>query len=186
MSKKLTQTNLGEVFGLSSIAIGKKLIELNIKDKDTKLATDYAITHNLAKNVSYSKNGENIQMSVYNQKTIDYINNKTKNDDIFFSEQLFGHIKNIKKIEDNDTDGSKVHTWLIQAAYEDFEKLFNSVKNNHTILVLFYKKLEKEKLLDYSKHFVFLKNLDIIANKIIIEQKINLDNIKEKESISKI
>ena len=29
MSSKLTQTELGEEFGISSIAMGKKLIELN-------------------------------------------------------------------------------------------------------------------------------------------------------------
>ena len=42
MSSKITQTELGKEFGISSISMGKKLIELKLRDADTKLATQYA------------------------------------------------------------------------------------------------------------------------------------------------
>lgn len=55
MSSKLTQTELGEEFGISSIAMGKKLIELKLRDSKTKLATQYALDNNFAKIVNYQK-----------------------------------------------------------------------------------------------------------------------------------
>lgn len=43
------QTNLGKKFNISSIAVGKLLIEAGLKDPDTKLATKKALDEGFAK-----------------------------------------------------------------------------------------------------------------------------------------
>ena len=80
MSSKITQTELGKEFGISSISMGKKLIELKLRDADTKLATQYAIDNKLGKIVTYTKAGQEIKMTVWNEKTIQYIKNKSSKD----------------------------------------------------------------------------------------------------------
>jgi hypothetical protein len=43
------QTNLGKHFGLSAIAVGKVLIEHGLKDPETKLATEKALSEGFAR-----------------------------------------------------------------------------------------------------------------------------------------
>lgn len=180
MAQRLTQTELGNRFGLSSISMGKKLIELKLKDKETKLATQYAISNKLAKNVTYSKDGKEVKMSIWNNKTIEYIKNKTSQDEKFLSEMLIGKFKILKKIEDEDTQGDKVRQWNFDWAYEDFENLFKDIQNKNNVLMFFYSQLEKTKLVTYSKNYDLLKNLEIIAIKTILEKKLKINTIKEK------
>ncbi len=180
MSQKLTQTELGEEFGLSSIAMGKKLIELNLRDKETKLATQYAISNNLAKNVTYSKGGKDITMTIWNNKTIQYIKKKTRHNDQFLAEMLIGKLKALKKIEDDDTQGDKVQQWSFDLAYEDFENSFKKVQNNHSLLTLFFSELEKSKLFQYSKNYDLLKDLETIATKTNLDNNLNINDTKEK------
>lgn len=165
MAQRLTQTELGEQFGLSSISMGRKLIELKLRDKETKLATNYAISNNLAKNVTYSKDGKDITISIWNNKTIEYIKSKTRPDAKFLSEMLMGKFKILKKIEDDDTQGDKAQQWKFDFAYEDFETLFKENKNNHNVLALFYLQLEESKLVTYSKKYDLLEGLAAIAMK---------------------
>lgn len=107
MSSKITQTELGKEFGISSISMGKKLIELKLRDADTKLATQYAIDNKLGKIVTYTKAGQEIKMTVWNEKTIQYIKNKSSKDINFCAETLINKLKILKNIEDEDT-GQKI------------------------------------------------------------------------------
>lgn len=179
MSTKITQTELGLEFGISSIAMGKKLIQLKLRDKTTKLATDYALKNNLAKIVSYQKGAEIIKMNVWNENTIKYIIKKTEKDFNFCADILLGKIKELKKIEDNDR-GQKIDVWIFDSAYESFLNSFKIYSNNYEILTLFLNKLTKENLLNYLERFEDLKNLNLKILNNNLDKKLPIKNIKEE------
>lgn len=154
MSTKLTQTELGEIFGLSAIEMGKKLIELNLRDKNTKLATENAISNELAKIVSYSKNDQDIVITIYNYKTVEYIKKETKNDIEFQSQSLIGKLKNIKRISEDDINGNKEQQIMLDDACDEFKEKLKNNLNNNKIMELFYKKVDKLKLKNYLEHFL--------------------------------
>ena len=179
MSNKLTQTELGTILGLSSVAIGKKLVEWNLKDKETKLATDYAIKKNLAKNVTYEKYGKNISMTIWNNEAVNYIKNKMSTDYEIIANMLFGKFKKLKKIEDED-DGTKIKQLELEYFYEDFEKDFKIFRNDDNVLSLFYKKLEKDNLLEDIENIELLRDLRVIKNKNDLDNFLQEKSKKEK------
>lgn len=180
MSSKITQTELGKEFGISSISMGKKLIELKLRDADTKLATQYAIDNKLGKIVTYTKAGQEIKMTVWNEKTIQYIKNKSSKDINFCAETLINKLKILKNIEDEDT-GQKIDQMKFDCAYDDFLGLWKSYNQNMKVLSIFVNKLEKEKLMEFAYEFDELKNLKIIVSKYDLEKQLNLKNIKSKK-----
>jgi len=179
MAKTLTQTQLGEEFGLSSIAMGKKLIELNLRDKDTKLATDFAIQNKLAKNVKYSKGTQELLMTVWTNQSITYIKNKTKKDENFLSIELFGKFFKLKQISDDDTQGDKLQQMNFDWHYEEFTKIFNSSKES--VKNLFYKKIEEHKLISYAQDFDIFVNLEKIILKKNLESDLSDNNHQNKK-----
>lgn len=179
MSSKLTQTELGEEFGISSVAMGKKLVELNLRDKETKLATQYAINNKLGKIVTYTKAGQEIKMSVWNEKTIQYIRNKSSKDIKFYVETLVGKLKTLKNIEDEDT-GQKIDQMKFDWAYDEFLAVWKNFNQNMDVLSIFVNKLEKENLIDFTERFDEMKDLKINVRKYNLENQLKVKDIKEK------
>ena len=145
MSSKITQTELGKEFGISSISMGKKLIELKLRDADTKLATQYAIDNKLGKIVTYTKAGQEIKMTVWNEKTIQYIKNKSSKDINFCAETLINKLKILKNIEDEDT-GQKIDQMKFDWTHDEFLEVWKTFSGNMEVLSIFVDKLEKENL----------------------------------------
>ena len=179
MSSKLTQTELGEEFGISSIAMGKKLVELKLRDSKTKLATQYELDNHFAKIVNYQKGSEVVKMNVWYSNIIEHIQKKTKKDFNFCAEVLFGKIKELKKIEDNDS-GQKIDQWLFDSAHESFLSYYQKYSENLDILSLLLKKLKKGNLLEFSSRFNELKNLNSIILNHNLSKKLETKNTKEK------
>ncbi len=182
MAKTLTQTELGEEFGISSVAMGKKLVELNLKDKDTKLATDLAVEKKLAKNVKYIKNDKVLDMAVWNNQAIHYIRNKTKNNNEFMSEVLFGKFMTLQKMEDNySTQANNIQQISFNWHYEEFLKIFK--KSKEPIKVLFYKKLEENNLVKYARSFDIFDDLEITLMKEKLSEELLDNNVTNKRKI---
>lgn len=147
MSDKLTQTELGQFLGLSSIAMGKKLVELGLRDPDTKLATPFAIQRKIAKTVKYLRGGEEVRMSVYNHKTLQYIKNKLGANE-FVAQELLGKLKGFQAARAAD-DGSKGGYLMWELASSEFGHVFKTIENNAPALQLFLELLKKEKLTSF-------------------------------------
>lgn len=179
MSSKLTQTELGEEFGISSIAMGKKLIELNLRDAETKLATKYAIDNKLGKIVTYTKAGQEIKMTVWNERTIQYIKSNSLKDVKFCAEMLIGKLKNLKKIDDEDT-GQKIDQMKFDWTHDEFLEVWKTFSGNMEVLSIFVDKLEKENLIDFAERFDEMKDLKVIVRKHNLENQLEVKDIKEK------
>lgn len=149
MAKKLTQTEIGNYFGLSSVAMGKKLVELNLKDKDTKIATDYAIKKKLAKNVLYTNNGVEATISIWDRSVLNYIKQKVAGDVDFLSDVLFNKFKAVtNKAKEYQKNGRKQDLLELDYVEDIFLKEFHNLKNNDKVLSCFVLKLKNKKLLD--------------------------------------
>lgn len=179
MGSQITQTALGEELGLSSIEMGKKLTDLSLRDKTTKVATRYALENNLGKNVSYIKAGKEVKMAVWNEKTIEYIKEKSLEDPVLCSQILLGLLKKLKIIEDRDT-GSKVDQFTFTCIYEDFTSLFESIKNQEEFLSKFAIMVKKDDLLDYAIQLEELQDLPIVIAKHNLEISLTRKKVKEK------
>ena len=181
MSSKLTQTELATEFGISYIAMGKKLIELKLRDTKTKLATQYALDNHFAKIVNYQKGSEIVKMNVWYSNIIEHIQRKTKKDFNFCADILFGKIKELKKIEENDS-GQKIDYWMFDSAHESFLKYYQNYSENLDILSLLLTKLKKENMLDFASRFEELKNLNTIVLQQNLSRKLPTKNIKERKN----
>lgn len=181
---KITQTELAQEFGITVLEMGKKLIELNLKDQKTLLATNYALKNKLAKNINYTKNNKEIKMVIWDEKIIKYINKKMRNNLDFLSNCLMGKIKELKRIENDDSKGYKIQEIEFDYVYEEFLLLYDKNKKNVEILKEFYLKLEKENLISYAENYDFFKDLKIILNNIHLNEKLQKkENIKEINKI---
>lgn len=152
MASKLTQTKLADEFGLSSIAMGKKLIELKLRDPVTKLVTEYAYNLGLGHNISYVKDGKEINVALWNHNVINYIRKKSQNDYDFKAQSLIGKLKAMKKIEDEDS-GGKIEQMEFDYKRELFVEDWNKFNKDENVLNTFLKLLKKENLLTFAQQF---------------------------------
>jgi hypothetical protein len=177
-----TQTEIGEEFGMSSVDMGKKLVELNLKNKETGLATDLAIEKKLAKNIKYIKNDKVLDVAVWNNQAIKYIRSKTKNNNDFLSEELLGKFMALQKMEDSySTQGNNVQQIRFNWQYEEFLKIFK--KSKETIKVLFYKKLEENNLVKYARSFDIFDDLEITLMKEKLSDELLENNVANKRKM---
>lgn len=174
MSSKLTQTQLGEEFGISSIYMGKKLVELNLKDEKSKKVTKYAFDNKLGKNVTYIKGGKEISIAIWNENTIEYIKKKYFENPDFCAQILIGKLKNLKTIEDSDT-GQKIDQIKFDFAYDDFLEIWKKFNSNIKVLSIFVEQLEKVKLMHFAERFEEIKNLKVTTEKYKLESQLTKD-----------
>lgn len=132
MSKNnhFTQTKIAQKFGLSSIKMGQKLVELNLKCQETKLPTDLALQQGFAIIVESPNYGS---MGVWKTPVIGFLKQHLEyNKHIFFDSILatMQKIKNINMKFQND----EVHKLEAEIIYDELsDKMYskyNSIKNN--------------------------------------------------------
>ncbi|MEK7435117.1 MAG: hypothetical protein AABZ74_18445 [Cyanobacteriota bacterium] len=140
----VTQTQMGLYFGLSAIAIGKKLIELGLKD--SKRPTKKAFDENLAKVFFYKPKIESFlwDKEIINliKKITPLVNIKTKKDveiDKYVKKAIKqcaeAEILNLKAIELDDSFLEEESRYLFETAFDDVpDNLMSDVKK------CFYKK----------------------------------------------
>lgn len=180
---RITQTELSEEFGLSSIAMGKKLVELKLKDKNTKLATDYAIKHRLGKNITYIKGRKEVKMAIWNEGTIKYVKHQLFKNKSFCAQTLIAKLKKIKQVSDK-YDGSKAEQLEFDFLYDSFQQTLQLFEGDMKVLRLFFDELKKENILEYAQKFDELKDLTILVNKYELENELDVKSLQRK--ISKI
>lgn len=157
----MTQTELVDFFGVSSICMGKKLVQLKLKDSTTKLATHLSITKKLGINISYTKKGQEIHMAVWKGKVIEYLHSNIKNDFQFCSDSIIGYLKKLKDTEENDT-GQKLDMWNFEYLYDELLKIWSHFDKNNDFCKILIKKLKKENLLEFAEGFDVLKDIRTI------------------------
>lgn len=155
---RMTQTELGDYFGVSSICMGKKLVQLKLKDSTTKLATPISITKKLGENISYIKKGQEIHMAVWRGTIIEYLYSNINNDFHFCADSIIGYLKKLKDNEENDT-GQKADMWNFEYLYDEMLKIWSHFDTNNDFCKILIKKLKKENLLEFAEGFDALKDI---------------------------
>ena len=170
----LTQTALGKAAGMSSTSVGKKLVEMGLKSKETNQATPHAVQNKLAKIVTYTKNEKGAPMTLWDQKVVKMIsgetpsmqnveveaNNeakfnpeKTKNHQqphIINIDDLIAFLKQMKQAHENfHATGDNTHEDEYDQHYDSFILTFNKHKNNKEVTNAIKQKIHEEQLFNF-------------------------------------
>ena len=162
-----TQTQIGELFNLTSIKVGKILIDNNLKNKTTNLASDFAIEHGFAKQCSL-KNGKIFFM--WNLDKICSLINKT-HEKLSKKQLELNKIKNtISYANEKYNSDSGLSQKLAMFAYDELydtysEEFIEIVKfdlDNYGIddknIIELIKKINTEKYFDINKCLIAIKD----------------------------
>lgn len=167
----LTQTALGKAAGMSSTSVGKKLVELGLKSKETNQATPHAVQNKLAKIVTYTKNEKGAPMTLWDQKVVKMVtgestpnteievNNevktspeKTKNNQLHIIniDDLIAFLKQMKQAHENfHATGDNSHEDEYDQHYDSFILTFNKHKNNKEVTNAIKQKIHEEQLFNF-------------------------------------
>lgn len=167
----LTQTALGKAAGMSSTSVGKKLVDMGLKSKETNQATPHAVQNKLAKIVTYTKNEKGAPMTLWDQKVIKMVtgestsntevevNNevktspeKTKNNQphIINIDDLIAFLKQMKQAHENfHATGDNSHEDEYDQHYDSFILTFNKHKNNKEVTNAIKQKIHEEQLFNF-------------------------------------
>lgn len=168
----LTQTALGKAAGMSSTSVGKKLVEMGLKSKETNQATPQAVQNKLAKIVTYTKNEKNAPMTLWDQKVVKMISDETptyteqevrnktnphseknKNNShppLITIEELIAFLKQMKLAHENfHATGDDSHEDEYDQHYDSFILTFNKHKNNKEITNAIKQKIHEEQLFNF-------------------------------------
>ena len=123
-----SQTNLGKKFGLSSIAVGKILIEHGLKDNKTKHATDKALKEDYAKSTPLKDETPHF---MWNARKVKKLFSKD-HQQLSKVDYWASHVSKImKEAEDMCSKGDdKIGYMLADSAYEDVpQNIIEEVKS---------------------------------------------------------
>lgn len=119
MGRFITQTEMADHFLVSSILFGKKLIDLDLKDVKTKLATQKALTEDLAKNISKKDQ----TFSIWNKSIISKIEKNITKDLTFCANIIVGCFLRFKEIQ-KESDGTKIYDLYVDSLFMDLDRFF--------------------------------------------------------------
>jgi len=114
------QTNLGKKFGLSAIAVGKLLIEAELKDPSTKLATEKALSEGYAKSTPLKDGTPYFMWNIEKVRPLIAKDHKQLSKVDYLVNDVLATYKEAQELD--DAGNEKIARFMCEEAFDDVPK----------------------------------------------------------------
>jgi hypothetical protein len=116
----IRKTDVGKNFGISAIAVGKILIEAELKDPSTKLATEHALSEGYAKSTPLKDGTPYFMWNIEKIRPLISKEHQPLSRVDFWVNEVRNRIKEAEKLDEDGND--KLAIMLYDSRYEEVPK----------------------------------------------------------------